>query len=122
MKQELRLGNWLYESDVTKFPMQVAEIGRDVYLDFFDNKGGFFECSKICPIPITEEFLLANGFELEDFLLVRPYIEIYEVNNGWHIHIDNTRHETAVAVVVQYVHQLQNAYYLAMGEEICLKF
>lgn len=39
---ELMLGNWVYDGDKTKFPMQVVGIGENyVYLDFEDNEGGY---------------------------------------------------------------------------------
>jgi hypothetical protein len=51
---DLRLGNWLYESDKSKFPMQVVAIGDDwVQLDFEGNDGDSFEITdkEIYPIP-----------------------------------------------------------------------
>jgi hypothetical protein len=41
---DLRLGNWLYETNKSKFPMQVVAIGDDwVQLDFEGNDGDSFE-------------------------------------------------------------------------------
>lgn len=46
---------------------------------------------------------------------------MYEVENGFHLHIDNERFETAVSTTIKYVHQLQNAYYIATGKELEIK-
>ena len=57
---DLRLGNWLYYTNETKFLMQVVAIGDDwVQLDFEGNDGDSFEINgnEICPIPITKEFV-----------------------------------------------------------------
>jgi hypothetical protein len=45
---DLRLGNWLYESDKSKFPMQVESIGKNwIYIDFEGNDGDSFEITVI---------------------------------------------------------------------------
>lgn len=37
---DLRLGNWVYESECTRYPMYVHTIGEDyVYLNFDGNEG-----------------------------------------------------------------------------------
>lgn len=63
--KELMLGNWVYESERSQFPMKVVNIDKDmVYLDFEDNEGDCFDglMEDICPIPLTEEMLLKNEF------------------------------------------------------------
>ena len=68
---DLRLGNWLYESDKSKFPMQVESIGKNwIYLDFEGNEGDVFENSdkEIYPIPLTKKlpkFLLRIAFGMQ---------------------------------------------------------
>lgn len=38
--KELMLGNWVYESERSQFPMEVVNIDKDmVYLDFEGNEG-----------------------------------------------------------------------------------
>ena len=63
---DLRLGNWLYESDKSKFPMQVEGIGKDwIYLNFEGNEGDVFENTdkEIYPIPITRGLIENLGFD-----------------------------------------------------------
>ena len=60
---DLRLKNWLYESDKSKFPMQVEGIGKDwIYLNFEGNEGDCFENTdkEIYPIPITKELIVKS--------------------------------------------------------------
>ena len=74
---DLRLGNWLYYTNETKFLMQVVAIGDDwVQLDFEGNDGDSFEINgnEICPIPITKEFVkhIANNVQdVEELCLDR---------------------------------------------------
>ena len=61
---DLRIGNWLYESECTRYPMYVHTIGEDyVYLNFDGNEGDVFECKpeELQGIPITEELLTKMG-------------------------------------------------------------
>ena len=63
--KELMLGNWVYEGELTQFPMQVVGIGTDyVYLDFEGNEGDLWESTPedLQGIPITQELLKKNGF------------------------------------------------------------
>ena len=76
---------------------------------------------EIEPIPITEELVLKNGFEQCGYMFKTLFMEMYEVENGWHLHIDNERFETALSITTKYVHQLQNAYYLLTGKELEIK-
>ena len=63
--KDLMLGNWVYDGERTKFPMQVVGIGNDyVYLDFEGNEGDLWESTPedLQGIPITQEILEKNGF------------------------------------------------------------
>ena len=55
-------------------------------------------------------------FEECGYIFKSPFVEMYEVTNGWHLHIDNKSFETALSI--KYLHQLQNAYYLVAGKEL----
>lgn len=116
--KELRLGNYVKDG-IYGFPKYVCAIGNDwIYLDFNGNESDIWECDEkdLEPITITDELLLKFGFEQCDYLFKTLLIEMYEVANGWNLHIDNEKFETVLSTTIKYVHQLQNAYYISTGE------
>ena len=123
--QDLRIGNWVYDGERTQFPMQVVVIGKDwAHLDFPGNEGGVWEADikDLRPIAVTVEILKKAGFK-------------WAVGYG-HKQLDKNKivqyykHESRLRVwyktedvifechCVYYLHQLQNAYYMATGEEL----
>ena len=48
-------------------------------------------------------------------------IDVYESSKGWVVHIDNIEFSTAFCKRLNYVHELQNAYYVSTGEELEVK-
>ena len=126
---DLRIGNWVYDGEFTKFPMQVVVIGEDwVYLDFPCNEGDVWEeCPKeLQPIPLTSEFFEKNGFVKERFYCKVFYfkkingmiLKAYEHSIGWEIHMKHEESINAFSKGIDYVHELQNAYYVSTGEEL----
>ena len=115
--KELRVGNNIWRPCCYDEVVEIRENG----LIGLDNLRGLISYSEIEPIPITEELLFKNGFEQCGDIFKTLFIEMYEVANGWHLHIDNERFETALSITIKYVHQLQNAYYIATGKELEIK-
>lgn len=124
--KELMLGNWVYESERSQFPMRVVNIDKDmVYLDFDSNEGDIFDgrMEDICPIPLTEEMLRNNGFIVRQYPL---HGKIYEYRGEYHyfqlsfIDCCFKCSFAGVIYVVKYVHQLQNILTIA-GIEIEFK-
>ena len=127
---DLRLKNWLYESDKSKFPMQVEGIGKDwIYLNFEGNEGDCFENTdkEIYPIPITKELIVKslNAEPLGDDYSVKlgDYRYIYfRINNDGYISIDffnyDDNSENEICDGIRYVHELQNLYYALTGNEL----
>ena len=127
---DLRLKNWLYESDKSKFPMQVEGIGKDwIYLNFDGNEGDCFENTdkEIYPIPITKELIVKslNAEPLGDDYSVKlgDYRYIYfRINNDGYISIDffnyDDNSENEICDGIRYVHELQNLYYALTGNEL----
>ena len=127
---DLRLKNWLYESDKSKFPMQVEGIGKDwIYLNFEGNEGDCFENTdkEIYPIPITKELIVKslNSEILGDDYSVKlgDYRYIYfRINNDGYISIDffnyDDNSENEICDGIRYVHELQNLYHALTGNEL----
>ena len=91
MKHNYQIGDWVYDSKRSQYPMQVVAVfGErngticDLDLDFEGNEGGVWECKadEVVPIPITDEFLKTNGFEkiaMYHYLYLsnRDYLQYY---------------------------------------------
>ena len=124
---DLRLGNWLYYTKETMFPMQVYALGNDwVQLDFEGNEGDCFENTDkdIYPIPITKELIVKslNAEPLGDDYSVElgDYRYIYfRINNDGYISIDffnyDDNSENEICDGIRYVHELQNLYHALTG-------
>lgn len=111
------LGNWVYESERTQFPMRVEAIFYDdVYLDFEGNEGDVWEAeeSDIMPIPLTEDILskLDSAECHTDMYLIfvgEHMIRIEKHGESWLFckFMENNSAEK-VCKIVKYVHELQN--------------
>ena len=113
------LGNWVYESERTRFPMQVVSIfDEDVYLDFTGNEGDVWEAkeSDIMPIPLTEKIIQKfEGFEVGYYthcLVYEQYSIIFRNNDNsanWLVSIYKIDNRV-ISKSVKYVHELQNIF------------
>ena len=121
---DLRLGNWLYDSKPSGFPMQISALGKDwVQLDFEGNEGDCFENSdkEVYPIPLTEELFLNMGFkkvpcklDKNDYTLMKDNMFvsfIYKHTFGISINGSN-------GIFIDYVHELQNVYHTLTNKEL----
>ena len=125
--QELRIGNWVYDGECTRFPMQVVVLGRDwAHLDFHGNE----DIKDLRPIELTEELFKKNGFSLrkslgtiDSYWLQRENAQIHAYKSfyGWMVHIYDERYITVFSKKINHLHQLQNAYFMATGEELEVK-
>ena len=119
--QELRIGNLVnYNGKVVKVE-QVTKKKIGYHRHKGETRMNYARLCEIEPIPITDELLLKNGFEQCGYIFKTLFFEMYEVENGWHLHIDNDKFETAIALTIKHQHQLQNAYFLVTGKELEIK-
>ena len=124
---DLRLGNCLYYTKESKFPMQVEGIGKDwIYLNFEGNDGDVFENNgdEIYPIPISVE-LLSNLCEnlISDGYIIYIGSENIEFSVERKDEIINlvpcvNYDEYDIGKPIRYVHQLQNLYKELTGNEL----
>lgn len=135
------IGNWVYYTKKSQFPMRVVSLGEDyVYLDFEENEGDVFEpnLEDMKPIEVTEEFILKNGFEKEKIHLFHRIYEVIfniyvnschiiidnhsnSVGRNWHCHIDNSDCDSIGSFDFQYVHEFQNGIRLITGKDMEVK-
>lgn len=127
--KDLMLNNWVYLSEKSKYPMQVANIEMDmVYLNFEGNESDVFDGlpQYICPIPLTEEILQKNRFVKRKLLGYDNHFKYEYYGNEITISITalyNCDFSVLIfgkAKIIKYVHELQNLLKIA-GIEIEFK-
>ena len=125
---DLRLGNWLYYTEKTKFSMQVCALGKDwVELNIEDNDGDPFDINgdDIFPIPFSVELLselskniICDGY----FMYIGPNSDLevsIEIKDGVISLIPSVNaDEYAIGKHIKYVHELQNLYHALIGKEL----
>lgn len=122
---ELRIGNLV---DLGNRIAKVIEIGHlaCVVVDLEESQDTLEDYERTKPIPLTEEWLLKFGFEInrqskEENNIWRCYseegfFEIEQIGDGFFLD-DNACYGTEL----NYVHQLQNLYFALIGEELTFK-
>jgi len=130
---ELRIGNYL-QDNVTKTTVKVVELSKDCISTYVIDRSKYplKDGWKLEPIPLTEEWLLRFGFrkkasfsdhtihiDMTNILCLDndnnesefSAVSIYDVDEGVWIYLES----------IQYVHQLQNLYFVLSREELKLK-
>lgn len=137
--KDLMIGDWVYSSERTKFPMRVVNVGEDYcYLDFEGNEADPIDGidKYMMPIEVTEELLLKNRFKKSASIIDGQndykacingcFVEIaYYASNidgrNWYCHIDNDCYETIGGFDFQYLHELQNGIRLITKSDLEIK-
>lgn len=124
---ELRIGNYLYLCGWNVNVVGVREDGVYVVNDL--NTILNVDITEVRPIPLTKEFFTRNGF-IEQvgcdeygtyFRSAVLRIEVFEIDGGWSVHIDDDHCITVFGKCLKYVHELQNAYYISTDAELEVK-
>lgn len=130
--KELQIGNWVYESKIAQFPMQVKTIGEDYcYLDFEENEGDMFDglLEEMMPIPMTKVLFVQSGFRStreNDIASYRQRIGNFRVlidevtKDIWRCHIHN-KTELVGSFNFSYLHELQNGIRLITKKDLQIK-
>ena len=108
---ELRIGNL-----VTFNGKQIIVSWEDVQFIMTSD----FEKEYHKPIPLTEEWLLKFGFEVDENLWFTINLIGYSIERDDDISWDFLKSEDFI-VNIKYVHQLQNLYFALVGEELKIK-
>ena len=109
---ELRIGNlisWISSENIEK----VMKIDLK-YVNEVSEKD-------LSPIPLTEEWLLKFGFENQQIELDYPdklLIISATVGGKYYFYLDDADGSTFGLNYIQYVHQLQNLYFILTGTEL----
>ena len=123
---ELRFGNLIYEvwngkKDITIFDFTLYESHDANGKTHFDPISKCEILDKIEPIPLTEEWLLKFGFENQQIELDYPdklLIISATVGGKYYFYLDDADGSTFGLNYIQYVHQLQNLYFILTGTEL----
>ena len=126
---ELMISNWVIAPDEDTKELREVKVARIKEKDIImDNYYNTIFLETLAPIPITEDFLMANGFIHK--CIIEPdkhYPEgLYEwekevegcwltlsvgsnkIGCDWRLHVDNCDRDSICNIDIQYVHQLQN--------------
>jgi hypothetical protein len=115
---ELRIGNWVWRNCCYD---QVTEI-RKAGIVGTDTLRGLISQKELNPIPLTDELIAKQGWEKVGYYYTdKNGLEIYETNDGWLLHIDDDKCQTTIAILINSVHELQNAYFVATKKELEVK-
>lgn len=117
---ELRLGNWVKRNEYNA-KIIALNVGGLV-AEREDGARYFGAIHAFVPIPLTEELIEKQGWEKVCYYYTdKNGLEIYETNDGWHLHIDDDKCQTTIAILINSVHELQNAYFVATKKELEIK-
>ena len=127
--KELQIGNYVYESKIAQFPMQVKTIGEDYcYLDFEENEGDMFDglLEEMMPIPMIKVLLVQCGFRSTKeggAISYRQRIGCYRIivdemtKDIWRCHI-HQKTELVGSFKFSYLHELQNGVRLITKKDL----
>lgn len=119
--QELRIGNLVqYKGEVVKVELiNKKKIGYHME----ENKSWlcYARLVEIEPIPLTEEiigkYFIHHG---ASYYRDNSRVEIYQTRYGWCLSVNNSPYTAYINTIVEYLHELQNAYYMANQKELTI--
>lgn len=113
--KELRIGNLITDQFGETF--EVSDIHED---EVFNSKIGDIPSHGLLPIPLTEGWLIAFGFEKgSDIVGECYYIEQDNSDSDFVVHVSNEGfYFFEPTVDLYHVHQLQNLYFALCGKEL----
>lgn len=134
--RDLTIGNWVFDGNHTKFPMQITSLSEGyVTMSFPSNEGMDWESKPedLQGIPITKEMLIKSGFEyVTEFtyeLRLPNHISGHDIIG---IIVDSgfvsIAHESKSLIMsrctcsgVHFVHELQNLFWNITKQELKIK-
>jgi hypothetical protein len=140
-QKELRKGNYVYPcissggiilpldiySKVFEIKFEGANLALDITKPFAEQVCFDYRYNRIEPIPLTEElvsklFRKHDNFEMFVFgTWVMYYIEYCPIDDCFNIRVKINDEESLFLKRVDYLHQLQNIYYILEDEELEIK-
>lgn len=124
---ELRIGNYVqHKGEIVKVE-QITKRKIGYHKNGDKSRMHYLKYSEIKPIEITEDLLLENGFEKEFYWVFSQDCFVYDNDKVLlrQSFDDNSWYATIVYLgmfSINYIHELQNAYYVFNNKELKLKF
>ena len=127
--KELRIGNITNKGIVNGIRFYEGHLGCDIIKNEYDSFSNWYSWLDLKPIPLTEEWLLKFGFELDEDLGDMIYYKL----GKWVVCFDhedlsfNHQLNSGITCLIydnncfQHVHQLQNLYFALTGKELTIK-
>ena len=119
---ELKIGDWVKDTfnDVI---VKVVGIQLENAVCEWGHLKGEYKCNYeyLKPIPLTEELIEKQGWYKFDSYYNNGEIKICKNEDWWHLYISDVIHRNIIAVDVKYLHELQNAYFVATKKELEIK-
>ena len=119
--QELRIGNLVrYNGEVVKIE-QITKRKIGYHKETNESRMHYARLVEIESIPLTEEiigkyFIHCGASYCRD----NNRAEIYQTYKGWCVNVNSCNYTAYVSTIVEYLHELQNAYYMANQQELTI--
>lgn len=120
--QELRIGNLVrYKGEVVKVE-QITKRKIGYHKEENECRMHYARLVEIEPIPLTAEiigkyFIHCGASYYRD----NNRAEIYQTRDGWCLNVNNSNYTAYVSTIVEYLHDLQNAYYMTNQQQLKIK-
>lgn len=119
---EIRLGNLVFLDDDSIWKVKEVSDRHLRCIPFDKNKIGYTHDDLECfsPIPLTEEWLIKAGFELEESLYYQNEVKEYYLGNFYinYFPDKNIFSYDSSSRDIESIHHLQNIYYSHILEEL----
>ena len=125
--RDLTIGNWVFDGNHTKFPMQITSLSEGyVTMSFPSNEGMDWESKPedLQGIPLTEEIMNGNGFRFNGIWWRKHEAEyVLDVSIGLaYVQIekwsDSRIHSRCTCHGVRFVHELQNLFWTITKQQL----
>ena len=125
--RDLTIGNWVFDGNHTKFPMQITSLSEGyVTMSFPSNEGMDWESKPedLQGIPLTGELLKKIGFSFKDGLW-RHWFGVHVKPEAGFVFIENKDKEhwmfgTCTCKDIWHLHQLQNLTRIICHKELLI--
>lgn len=116
---ELRIGNLVDTKEHKSIVISsINSIIDEIGYVWNNHNFGYYQLKTFQPIPLTEQWLLRFGFvkQHERFYVLNDWVVEYREGTK----LFNFATEEYIDIIVKYVHQLQNLFFVLTGEELTL--